>query len=189
MSLLLVLKSKRMAEFKISLQKTLTHEGGYVNDPDDLGAETYKGISRVSHNNWSGWSIIDKSKTKSDFPSTLNNDIELQKQVELFYLYEFWLPLKADQIANQTTANSIFDFAVNSGIKTTVLKVQSVIGTKADGLVGDLTLQKLNSLDFGYFQPAFTVSKITHYISIIQKRPTNKKFLYGWIIRTLSFHD
>jgi lysozyme family protein len=177
-----------MAEFKISLQKTLTHEGGYIIDSDDWGGETYKGISRVSHNNWSGWAIIDKYKTKTDFLSILDKDMELQKQVELFYLYKFWLPLKADQIANQTTADSIFDFAVNAGIVTSVQLVQSIVGTKADGIIGEQTLKKLNSLDFGYFQPAFTVAKITHYISIIQKRPTNKKYLYGWIIRALSFH-
>ncbi len=178
-----------MAEFKTAFQKTLNHEGGYVNDPDDFGKETYKGISRASHNNWSGWAIIDNYKAKSGFPSMLDNDFELQKQVELFYLYEFWLLLKADQIANQTTANSIFDFAVNAGIATSVQLVQSIIGTKADGKIGEQTLSKLNSLDFGYFQPAFTVAKITHYISIIQKRPVNKKYLFGWIIRALSFHD
>ena len=178
-----------MAEFKISFQKTLTHEGGHVNDPDDLGKETYKGISRANHKNWSGWSCIDKYKANSGFPSILDKDIELQKQVELFYLYEFWLPLKADQIQNQISADSIFDFAVNSGIKTTVLIVQSVIGTKADGIIGEKTLQKLNSLDFGYFQPAFTVAKISHYLAIIKKRPTNKKYLYGWIIRALEYHS
>ena len=177
-----------MAEFKTSLQKTLNHEGGYVNDPDDLGKETYKGISRASHSKWSGWTIIDNYKAKSGFPLILDKDIELQKQVELFYLYEFWLPLKADQIANQITADSIFDFAVNAGIKTSVQLTQSIVGTKADGIVGEQTLSKLNSLDFGYFQPAFTVAKITHYISIIQKRPANKKFLYGWIIRALEYH-
>jgi lysozyme family protein len=178
-----------MAEFKSSLQKTLNHEGGYVNDPDDLGKETYKGISRASHSKWSGWSCIDKYKAKTDFPSILDKDIELQKQVELFYLYEFWLPLKADQIANQITADSIFDFAVNAGINKSVQLTQSIIGTKVDGFIGEQTLQKLNSLDFGYFQPAFTIAKISHYISIIQKRPTNKKYLYGWIIRALEYHS
>ncbi len=177
-----------MAEFKIALQKMLTYEGGYANDPDDLGAETYKGISRAAHSNWSGWSCIDKHKAKTDFPSILDKDIELKKQVELFYLYEFWFPLKADQILNQTTASSIFDFAVNAGIKTSVQMVQSIIGVKADGIIGDQTLKKLHSLDFGYFQPAFTVAKITHYISIIKKRPTNKKYLYGWIIRALEYN-
>lgn len=177
-----------MAEFNISLQKMLAHEGGYSNDPDDLGAETYKGISRAAHSTWSGWSCIDKHKSKTDFPSILNNDVELQKQVELFYLYEFWLPLKADQIQNQTTADSVFDFAVNAGINKSVQLTQSIIGTKADGIVGEQTLKKLNSLDFGYFQPAFTVAKISHYIAIIKKRPANKKYLYGWIIRALEYH-
>lgn len=48
----MVLKSIKMAEFNIAFQKTLTHEGGYVNDPEDSGGETYKGISRNNHKNW-----------------------------------------------------------------------------------------------------------------------------------------
>lgn len=178
-----------MAEFKISFQKTLAHEGGYVYDPLDAGGETHKGISRNSHGSWSGWVIIDKSKKEKDFPVSIVNHVALQQLVELFYLNTFWLPLKASQISNQTTADSIFDFAVNTGVKTTVLIVQSVIGTKADGIIGEQTLQKLNSLDFGYFQPAFTVAKISHYIAIIKKRPSNKKYLYGWIIRALEYHS
>ena len=178
-----------MAEFKISLQKTLAHEGEYVNDPDDSGKETYRGISRANYSDWKGWSVIDQYKIKPNFPFSLVNNTNLEKQVELFYLYEFWLPMKADLIANQTTADSIFDFAVNAGIKTSIQLVQSIVGTKADGIIGDQTLKKLNSLDFGYFQPAFTLAKISHYISIIKKRPTNTKYLFGWIIRALSFHD
>jgi len=178
-----------MAEFKISLQKTLAHEGEYVNDPDDSGKETYRGISRTNYANWKGWLIIDQYKIKPNFPFSMVNIIDLEKQVELFYLYEFWLPLKADQISNQTSADSIFDFAVNAGIKPSVQMVQSIVGTKVDGIIGEKTLQKLNSLDFGYFQPAFTVAKITHYISIIKKRPANKKYLYGWIIRALEYHS
>jgi lysozyme family protein len=178
-----------MAEFKIALQRTLAHEGGYSNDLDDSGGETYKGISRTSHSDWLGWSIIDNHKNKPDFSLLLEKDTVLQKDVEVFYWTNFWLPLKAYEIQNQITANSIFDFAVNSGIKTSVHLMQSIVGTKVDGIIGEQTLKKLNSLDFGYFQPSFTVAKITHYISIIQKRPTNKKYLYGWIIRALSFHD
>lgn len=178
-----------MAEFKISLQKTLAHEGEYVNDPVDQGKETYRGISRANYVDWKGWPIIDQYKIKPNFPFSLVNNVDLEKQVELFYLYEFWLPLKGDLIANQTSADSIFDFAVNAGINKSVQLTQLIVGTKTDGIIGDQTLKKLNSLDFGYFQPAFTVAKITHYISIIKKRPANKKYLYGWIIRALSFQN
>jgi len=178
-----------MANFNISLQKTLAHEGEYANDPNDLGKETYRGISRANHSHWKGWTIIDLYKSRPNFPFNLVTNIDLEKQVELFYLYEFWLPLNGDLIANQINADSIFDFAVNSGLKTSVELVQEIIGTKTDGIVGEKTLTKLNALDFGYFQPAFAVCKIRHYIDIIKKRPANKKYLYGWIIRALEYHS
>lgn len=178
-----------MANFKISLQKTLSHEGSYSNDPDDLGGETYKGIARKAHPSWAGWMIIDQSKKDKIIPVNLVNNVALQQSVEQFYLVNFWLLLKAELIANQTTADSIFDFAVNAGIKTSVQLIQSIVGAKTDGIIGNQTLHKLNSVDFGYFQSAFSVGKISHYIAIIQKRPANKKYLYGWIIRSLSFHE
>ncbi len=176
-----------MAEFNVALQKTLAHEGGYSNDPDDLGGETYKGISRKAHSHWHGWEIIAKYKSKSGFPTSLDNDVELQKEVEIFYWTDFWLPLKAFKMLTQSTADSVFDFAVNAGIKTSVSLVQSVVGANTDGIIGDQTLAKLNAFDPSHFQAVFTVAKIQYYISIIKKRPASKKYLYGWIIRALEY--
>jgi len=34
-----------MANFEQSYAITMGHEGGYDNDPDDVGGETYKGVS------------------------------------------------------------------------------------------------------------------------------------------------
>ena len=178
-----------MAKFNLALSKVLSHEGGYVNDPDDLGGETYKGIARNSHGSWLGWKIIDKSKTDKSFPVNLVDDVNLQQLVEQFYLDCFWQPLKADQIQNQTSADSVFDFAVNSGLTTSTRLVQSIVGTKIDGVIGEITLNKINSMDFGHFQAALTVAKMEYYMTIIRKRPTSKKFLLGWISRSLSFND
>ena len=178
-----------MTEFKISFQKTLTHEGGYSNDPDDQGGETYKGISRTSHSGWLGWSIIDNYKNKSDFPMVLEKDVVLQKDVEIFYWTNFWLPIKAYQIQNQTSADSVFDFAVNAGATTSTRLVQAIVGAKIDGIIGEITLNKINSMDFAHFQAALTVAKMKYYMNRIRKRPTSKKFLLGWISRSLSFND
>ena len=134
--------------------------------------------------------MVDKYKNKSGFPSTLDKDIEIQKQVELFYLYEFWLPLKADQIQNQLNADSIFDFSVNAGIVTCVQLAQCIIGgIDVDGIIGVQTLSKLNGVNPKHFQAAFTVGKIGYYIYIIKKRPSNKKYLYGWVIRALEYNE
>lgn len=178
-----------MANFNLALSKVLSHEGGYVNDPDDLGGETYKGIARSSHSSWSGWKIIDKSKQDKSFPANLVNNVYLQQLVEQFYLESFWQPLNAEHIQNQTSANSVFDYAVNTGLTTSTRLVQSIVGAKIDGIMGVQTLNKINSMDFGYFQAALTVAKMKYYMNIIRRRPTNKKFLLGWISRSLSFND
>lgn len=178
-----------MAKFNLAFSKMLSHEGGYVNDPDDLGSETYKGIARNSHSSWLGWQLIDSYKVKPDFPKSLEANTKLQNMVEQFYFELFWQPLKADQIQNQTSADSVFDFAVNSGLTTSTRLVQSIVGTKIDGIIGVITLNKINSMDFGYFQAKLTVAKIEYYINTIRKRPTSKKFLLGWISRSLSFND
>ena len=179
-----------MAEFKTAFQKMLNHEGGYVNDTNDQGGETYKGISRTKHKNWSGWEMVDKYKNMSGFPKILDKDIEIQKQVELFYLNQFWLPLKADQISNQLVADSIFDFSVNAGIITCVQLAQSLMGDiHVDGIIGVQTLSKLNGVNPKHFQAAFTVGKISYYIYIIKRRPSNKKYLYGWVTRALEYNE
>lgn len=178
-----------MANFLISLQTTLAHEGLYSNDPDDAGKETFRGISRKAHPNWEGWKTIDQLKKFNNFPENLIKNDPINELIRNFYLENFWNPLKADRISNQKSADSIFDFAVNAGVTTSINLAQSIIGTRADGIIGDQTLTKLNSIDFGHFQAAFTLAKIDHYIKVIEKRPVNKKYLYGWIIRALSFHD
>ena len=44
-----------MADFRLAYKKIEAAEGGYVNDPDDKGGETYKGISRKANPDWNGW--------------------------------------------------------------------------------------------------------------------------------------
>lgn len=119
----------------------------------------------------------------------LEKDVVLQKDVEIFYWTNFWLPIKAYQIQNQTAADSIFDFAVNAGATTATRLVQSIVRAKIDGIIGEITLNKINSMDFAHFQAALTVAKMKYYMNRIRKRPTSKKFLLGWISRSLSFND
>ncbi len=40
-----------MADFRVSIQKTLVNEGGCVNDPVDPGGETNMGISKRQYPN------------------------------------------------------------------------------------------------------------------------------------------
>lgn len=43
-----------------------------------------------------------------------------------------------------------------------------------------------DSISYEDFLNARRVEKIKYYISICEKKPTNKKFFYGWIKRTMT---
>jgi lysozyme family protein len=175
-----------MADFNVAYQIVLSHEGGYVIDPDDPGGETYRGVARKIWSKWEGWDIVDMLKTQTGFPNNLDRHADLQEMIKTFYQNNFWDKVKGDDIKEQEVANSIFDFGVNAGIRTSSALAQMVVGAKTDGVIGVNTLKALNAFNSEHFLASFTVAKIARYVSIIKKRPSSRKFLYGWIRRAIG---
>ncbi|MBB3187840.1 glycoside hydrolase family 108 protein [Microbacter margulisiae] len=175
-----------MALFLPALQKVLDREGRYVNDPDDPGGETYKGIARRINSKWEGWVSVDMAKTRNEFPGNMEKDAGLQQQVEAFYQVNYWDALSGDKIENQLVADSIFDFAVNAGLKTSASLAQMVVESNADGVIGPESLGKINAFDPDHFLASFALAKIARYITIVRKRPESRKYLYGWVCRALE---
>lgn len=175
-----------MADFNNAFEAMLTHEGGYGNDPDDPGGETYKGVARKINSKWLGWHIIDLLKKQANFPANLEANSDLQQEVESFYEVQFWNRISGSLISEQAVANSIFDFAVNAGVVTSAILAQMVSGTKADGVIGPNSVEAINKVDSDHFLSAFTVAKIARYITIVKKRPSSKKYFYGWVLRALG---
>jgi lysozyme family protein len=175
-----------MAEFIIAFRNTIENEGGYTNDPDDPGGETYKGIARKIHSKWDGWITIDLLKRQPGFPANIERDAEIRERVGEFYLANFWNKIQGDDIQSQEIAGSIFDFAVNAGTGTSVALAQMVVGAKVDGVSGNETVNKINAFNVDHFLAAFIVAKIARYVNIVKKRPTSRKYFYGWVIRALG---
>jgi lysozyme family protein len=176
-----------MADFKIAFRLTTASEGGYVNDKDDPGGETYKGVARNIHGKWKGWIRIDILKRQAGFPGNLEQDSELQELLFDFYELEFWNKMNGDNIQDQDVANTIYDFGVNAGIKTSTSLAQMVVGAKADGVIGDKSIEAINSCNTDLFMAEFTLAKIVRYIHIVRKRPTSKKYFLGWVCDALNF--
>ena len=166
-----------MADFRKALEHVLSNEGGYVNDPDDPGGETYKGIARKMNPQWKGWPLIDKR----DFTNPLLADL-----VASFYRDNYWEPIRGDRITSQLVAMSIFDFAVNAGVKTSVILAQAVVDVPTDGNFGPATLVAIEGVEEDHFLSDFIITKIARYISICKKRPTSKKYFFGWVCRALG---
>lgn len=135
-----------MANYRTSIAKVLKHEGGYVNDKDDTGGETYKGIARNFWGGWVGWLIIDEAKKKPNFLKTLYSSELLNEAVLKFYKMYFWDKVGGDQIDDQDIADMLVDAAVNEGIKPAVRRAQKICGIAETGVFSEELKTKLNSL-------------------------------------------
>lgn len=124
-----------MAKFDIEFDKVIIAEGGYVNDPDDNGGETYLGISRKFNPKWGGWAIIDKEKKKGlkGITSRLKANHELTDKAKLLYKENYWDILELDDIPNQKIAHQLFDTCVNCGAKVAIDIAQQVTGMSKTG--------------------------------------------------------
>ena len=175
-----------MADFASAFAATMKAEGGYVNDPQDPGGESYKGVARKMNSKWDGWTIIDMAKREKNFPANLDTNKPLQEKIRAFYEINYWDKVRGDEITNQHIAESIFDFAVNAGTIASAKLAQITVGAEPDGTIGPVTLQKINADDPRAFLALFALHKIARYIHICEKREESKKFFYGWIKRTVE---
>lgn len=175
-----------MADFNQALQLVLQNEGGYVNDPNDPGGETYKGVARKMNSNWIGWTLIDLQKKQPNFPANLANNGELNAEIQQFYKVGYWDTVKGDDITDQRVANTIFDFGVNAGVSTSVILAQKVTEVNEDGVMTADTVTAVNAMEGDKFLAYFTIAKIARFIKIVQHRPASQKYFYGWIRRALG---
>lgn len=186
-----------MANFDEAFDQTMGNEGGYTNDPDDAGGETYRGIARNYHPSWSGWNIIDDTKPNID-------DDEMDQYVREFYKANFWDRLRLDEFEDQDIANEMFDTAVNMGVGRAGKFLQECLNylnrneslfndLVVDGMVGPATLSALNEImshnDEDTLIVMLNVCQGRHYMEYMKKSPTQEKFARGWFSRVEIYKD
>lgn len=91
--------------FDIALKYSLQFEGGYVNDPDDKGGATNKGITKA---------VYDEYRKKNSLPIHSVKNIS-DKEVRDIYYKQYWLASGCDKLSDKL-AIVVFDFSVNSGV-------------------------------------------------------------------------
>jgi lysozyme family protein len=187
-----------MANFSEAYKKTMGHEGGYANDRDDAGGETYMGISRVYNPGWYGWTLIDQEKGEYDFPSCLKDDEDLHDAVEDFYKDKYWDVNRLDDFPSQEIANEMFDTGVNMGVGRAARFLQKALNylnrngslysdLVVDGVVGGKTISALDTVfsdgDDDVLLSMLNVLQGQHYMNYMDKNPTQKKYARGWFRR------
>lgn len=124
-----------MADFNKAYKKVAAAEGGYVNDPDDAGGETYKGVSRKANPYWVGWVILDdlKKHHPKTFESIAKKTPQLEKAVWDLYKKTYWDCFNLDNVPNQLVAEQLFDTNVNCGKLAAVTIAQRTVGVPVTG--------------------------------------------------------
>lgn len=101
-------------------------------------------------------------------------------------LKSYWYVWKADSINNQSIANILVDWLWGSG-HVGIKKVQTILGVVADGIVGEKTINAINSADQkALFDKIFESRKVFLHNIVINK-PNQKVFLKGWMNRLNDF--
>jgi lysozyme family protein len=165
----------------VALGFTLGYEGEWVNDPNDRGGETYRGISRVHWPKWAGWAIIDAEKKKDAFPARLVGMSELSELVLDFYRVNFWGPIHGEELPPKM-AVALFDFAVNSCPVTAVRMMQIVLRVFVDGDVGPKTVKAAHDAGEGaVIELMARRAKFLH--EVMDNDPSQQAWCLNWFRR------
>lgn len=146
----------------------LNKEGGFVNDADDPGGATNMGITISTLQSWRKETV-----TVADVENLT------EEEAKEIYLNNYWnamrcgdLPVGVDLV--------VFDFGVNAGVGRSIKKLQDVVGAKADGIIGPVTLGAVEKHDPAKIIRQFSDRRMTFYRSL----PHFDTFGKGWENRT-----
>lgn len=165
-----------MAKIETLWPFILSWEGGFANVAGDRGGATKYGVTI------STWKAQGYDK---DGDGDIDVDdlrlITPQDAMEICRK-NFWNRWKADQINDQSLANILVDWVWGSG-KYGITIPQTLLGVKADGIVGPKTLAALNAQDARTFFYKVWQRRKKYLNDICVSRPVNYKFLNGWLRR------
>jgi lysozyme family protein len=190
LEVVIVTTADGLAAFEDALKHTLVFEGGYANVPGDAGGETFRGITRRSHPDWPGWVLVEEAKRgaggkASVIDAKLRGDQRMEIMVEDLYRRTYWDPLGGlpDKVRMK-----VFDIAVNAGMSRAVKLLQRALnglgrGLAEDGKLGQATRGAAASSPEPTVLSALVLAQEAFYRNLVSTKPSNAKFLNGWLRR------
>ncbi|XAG86511.1 N-acetylmuramidase [bacterium 19MO03SA05] len=146
--------------FILTVEGGLRDDGGYVNDPVDLGGDTKYGIS------------------KRAFPSVDIKNLTIDRAVRIYYTH-YWKAAYCNEWAGPI-AVAQFDAAVQHGAVTAIRLLQEIVGVKADGLVGPKTRAAVHAQDTEYLTARYMLRRARYYARILRNNQPQARFIEGW---------
>jgi len=153
-----------MKNFNEIIEQVLEHEGGYVNDPKDLGGETKYGI------------------TKRFYPELNIKELTIEKAKQI-YKDDYWDKNRVESLP-QELWHIFFDMCVNMGRRTAVKVLQRAAVNRGkdievDGGLGPMTIKALKGVEVDRVR----AYRVKFYVDLITAKPEQEKFFLGWFRR------
>ena len=154
--------------FNDIIEKVLEHEGGYVDDSDDLGGETNFGI------------------TKRFYPDVDIKNLTKEEAKDIYY-QDYWLKNKVNKMPPELKY-IYFDMCINMGKRTAVKILQRASNNKnskdieVDGGLGTNTFEAIQDLEVERVR----AYRVKYYVDLVNKKPEQEKFYFGWFRRSLQ---
>lgn len=147
----------------------IQREGPPTNDPLDAGGRTAYGISERAN------------------PSAWADGVVTEAEARAIYERKYVIWPGFDKIHDPRLQAQLIDFGVTSGPQLVIMKLQEILHVTMDGVLGEITLAELAKYDSAAINRLLVVSRIKMICKLVQKVPTNIKYLLGWINRALEF--
>ena len=154
-------------KFDEIIEKVLEHEGGYSNDPTDLGGETNWGITRRFYSD-----IDIKNLTK--------------EQAKEIYKKDYWDKNKIEELP-ENLWYIFFDCCVNMGRGTAVKILQRAANSKGknlivDGGMGPITVKAMDGVEVDRVR----AYRVKYYSDLVTSKPEQDRFYFGWFRRSME---
>ncbi|MBD3770482.1 MAG: glycoside hydrolase family 108 protein [Rhodobacterales bacterium] len=165
--------------FRLALVETLSHEGGYSDNPKDPGGVTMRGVTKATYARWTGRRV-------RDVPDDEMRSLSIEKVMPIYHAW-YWEAVQGDRLPGGLDF-LIFDIAVNSGPARAVRMLQKAINSlsrikvQVDGVMGPKTLSAASKINVFDLINEVGNTRLWFYFDL----STFRTFGRGWMRRLLS---
>lgn len=153
-------------DFVLRMETGGDPDGGYTDDPADPGGRTRWGISQRAH-------------------PDIDVRILTREGAQKIYHRDYWIPLLGPELPD-AVAVALLDWSVHSGVRSTVVRLQRLLGAEVDGVMGARTLLMVERRDPVELAVELCVARARHQGRLIVADPKLVKFAGGWAARVVE---
>jgi lysozyme family protein len=152
--------------FDQAFHQLLGHEGGFVDHPADPGGATC-------------WGVTERVARAYGYTGPMRSlPIDVAKAI---YKRDYWDAVRADEVPT-AVRYSLFDGAVNSGVRQSIKWLQRALGVADDGALGPQTLAAVKAADGTELKTKMLGARLQFMTDL----PTWPAFGKGWARRIAS---